>query len=55
MINGAGHHIYLDKPEQFNKYVVEACERADAYDPRDHMQGPTEGYNIGTTESGPTS
>lgn len=32
-INGAGHHVYLDKPDLFNKYVLEACARADAYDP----------------------
>ncbi|KAL0870025.1 hypothetical protein ABMA27_006201 [Loxostege sticticalis] len=30
VINGAGHHVYLDKPELFNKYVLEACARADA-------------------------
>ncbi|XP_047518113.1 (Lyso)-N-acylphosphatidylethanolamine lipase isoform X1 [Pieris napi] len=30
VINGAGHHIYLDKPDLFNKYVNEACARADA-------------------------
>ncbi|CAK1550738.1 unnamed protein product [Leptosia nina] len=29
VINGAGHHIYLDKPDLFNKYVIEACARAD--------------------------
>ncbi|XP_034835351.1 1-acylglycerol-3-phosphate O-acyltransferase ABHD5 isoform X1 [Maniola hyperantus] len=29
VINGAGHHVYLDKPELFNKFVLEACERAD--------------------------
>ncbi|GBP35576.1 hypothetical protein EVAR_17438_1 [Eumeta japonica] len=29
VINGAGHHIYVDKPELFNKYVMEACARVD--------------------------
>ncbi|XP_063385665.1 (Lyso)-N-acylphosphatidylethanolamine lipase isoform X1 [Cydia fagiglandana] len=29
VINGAGHHVYLDKPELFNKYVLEACARTD--------------------------
>lgn len=33
IINGAGHHIYLDKPELFNKYVIEACARADEETP----------------------
>lgn len=28
-ISGAGHHVYADKPEVFNKYVVEACNYAD--------------------------
>ncbi|XP_059059033.1 (Lyso)-N-acylphosphatidylethanolamine lipase isoform X2 [Achroia grisella] len=28
-INGAGHHVYLDKPDLFNKYVLEACQKAD--------------------------
>ncbi|XP_048483586.1 (Lyso)-N-acylphosphatidylethanolamine lipase isoform X5 [Plutella xylostella] len=29
VINGAGHHVYLDKADLFNKYVIEACARAD--------------------------
>lgn len=33
VINGAGHHVYLDKPELFNKFVLEACARADEFDP----------------------
>ncbi|XP_037294955.1 1-acylglycerol-3-phosphate O-acyltransferase ABHD5 [Manduca sexta] len=33
-INGAGHHVYLDKPDLFNKFVLEACARADEYDPK---------------------
>ncbi|XP_077287829.1 (Lyso)-N-acylphosphatidylethanolamine lipase-like isoform X2 [Arctopsyche grandis] len=32
VINGAGHHIYLDKPDVFNRYVQEACLYSD---PRD--------------------
>lgn len=29
VINGAGHHVYLDKPEVFNRYVQEACLYSD--------------------------
>ncbi|KAJ2948593.1 hypothetical protein O0L34_g7847 [Tuta absoluta] len=29
VINGAGHHVYLDKPELFNKFVNEACNKAE--------------------------
>lgn len=25
-VNGAGHHVYADKPDVFNRYVNEACE-----------------------------
>ncbi|XP_055380468.1 (Lyso)-N-acylphosphatidylethanolamine lipase isoform X2 [Condylostylus longicornis] len=25
IINGAGHHVYADKPSVFNQYVLEAC------------------------------
>lgn len=44
VINGAGHHVYLDKPELFNKYVLEACVRADE-NPRTiekKLEDPTE-------------
>lgn len=30
VISGAGHHVFADKPELFNKYVNEACEQSDA-------------------------
>lgn len=28
-IKGAGHHVYADNPEVFNKYVTDACLHAD--------------------------
>lgn len=28
-IKVAGHHLYADNPEVFNRYVVEACAIAD--------------------------
>ncbi|XP_026762946.1 1-acylglycerol-3-phosphate O-acyltransferase ABHD5 isoform X2 [Galleria mellonella] len=38
VINGAGHHVYLDKPELFNKYVLEACSRADERKPASNTE-----------------
>lgn len=29
MITGAGHHVFADKPELFNRYVNEACALSD--------------------------
>lgn len=29
VITGAGHHVFADKPELFNKYVNEACFKCD--------------------------
>lgn len=29
IISSAGHHVYADKPDVFNKYVLEACKYAD--------------------------
>ena len=30
VITGAGHHVYADKPEAFNRYVIEACSVSDS-------------------------
>lgn len=30
MISGAGHHVYADKSDIFNKYVLEACALSDS-------------------------
>lgn len=30
MITGAGHHVFADKPELFNRYVNEACALSDS-------------------------
>lgn len=30
-VNGAGHHVFADKPELFNSLVNEACFLADSY------------------------
>lgn len=32
MVQGAGHHVYADKYELFNKYVIEACQKVDESD-----------------------
>ena len=29
VISGAGHHVYADKSEIFNKHVLEACALSD--------------------------
>ena len=29
VINGAGHHVYADRSETFNKHVNEACSISD--------------------------
>ncbi|XP_053614348.1 (Lyso)-N-acylphosphatidylethanolamine lipase isoform X2 [Plodia interpunctella] len=45
-INGAGHHVYLDKPDLFNKFVLEACAIAD-----NNEQTPNSGEPEATAES----
>lgn len=32
IISGAGHHVYADKTEIFNKHVLEACSLSDSID-----------------------
>ncbi|XP_038211333.1 (Lyso)-N-acylphosphatidylethanolamine lipase isoform X3 [Zerene cesonia] len=50
VINGAGHHIYLDKPDLFNKYVNEACTRADT-----DVRLPAQTSEIKTTPNQPVT
>lgn len=30
VISGAGHHVYADKSETFNRHVLEACQYSDS-------------------------
>ncbi|CAK1584291.1 unnamed protein product [Parnassius mnemosyne] len=55
VLNGAGHHVYLDKPDLFNKYVIEACDRADATDSRTEKQVADESNCNGEINSTPSS
>lgn len=32
IISGAGHHVYADKPDIFNRYVNDACNLSDSAD-----------------------
>lgn len=48
VITGAGHHVYADKAEIFNKYVNEACATCDRvmnanHEPDDNIQTKGEG------------
>jgi hypothetical protein len=29
IVNGAGHHVYADRAEVFNQYVLDICEQSD--------------------------
>ncbi|CAD6998503.1 unnamed protein product [Ceratitis capitata] len=42
MVNGAGHHVYADKPDIFNRYVNEACELYKAYATNLNVRDTTE-------------
>ncbi|XP_076687114.1 pummelig isoform X3 [Andrena cerasifolii] len=42
-ITGAGHHVYADKSDIFNKYVVEACNLSDA---TSHLAASNVRFNI---------
>lgn len=47
VITGAGHHVYADKAETFNRHVIEACMLADTGDTRKIL-------SIHTKSSSPT-
>lgn len=47
VITGAGHHVYADKAEIFNRHVIEACKLADTGDTRKIL-------SIQTKSSSPT-
>lgn len=59
VINGAGHHVYLDKPDLFNKYVLEACSRSDGAQygdvPRSNDKAHEAEESAATDEPSPTS
>lgn len=44
VISGAGHHVYADKPEIFNKCVLDACAYYDNMQQQQHDEG-TESEN----------
>ncbi|CAG9795873.1 unnamed protein product [Diatraea saccharalis] len=55
VINGAGHHLYLDKADLFNKFVLEACARADKYDPRESLVSVTEEQKLSSPPADSTA
>lgn len=50
VVNGAGHHVYADKPEIFNRYVNETC---DLYKSRQLIRDSTESDEEHANTSGP--
>ncbi|XP_073848991.1 pummelig isoform X2 [Musca autumnalis] len=50
VVNGAGHHVYADKPEIFNRYVNETC---DLYKMRQLIRDTTESDEEHANTSGP--
>ncbi|XP_005179119.1 (Lyso)-N-acylphosphatidylethanolamine lipase isoform X1 [Musca domestica] len=50
VVNGAGHHVYADKPEIFNRYVNETC---DLYKIRQLIRDSTESDEEHANTSGP--
>lgn len=42
MIQGAGHHVYADKKEQFNQLVLKACRVSDEEEEYNKESGSNE-------------
>ncbi|XP_049876632.1 1-acylglycerol-3-phosphate O-acyltransferase ABHD5 isoform X2 [Pectinophora gossypiella] len=55
VINGAGHHVYLDKPEVFNKFVNEACASVDEAGAREPMTSEPETKDVTDATEAPST
>ena len=51
-INGAGHHVYLDRSDTFNKYVLDACDIIGKVEKHNDSTNKTQDFttNVSRTE-----